>query len=202
MGAKDPRIDAYIEKAEPFARPVLKKVRALFHKGCPKLEETMKWGAPSFDYQGMLGGMASFKQHVSYGFWKAKLMDDPQGILKSATGQSNFSFKASSIADLPDEMVLVAYVKEAKRLNDAGVNAPAKKRKPRKAIEIPDYFQKALNRNKKAKSTFDGFPYSKRRDYVEWLTEAKREATREKRLATAIEWLADGKSRNWKYENC
>ena len=202
MGSKDPRIDTYIEKAEPFARPVLKKVRALFHKGCPKLEETIKWSAPSFDYNGMLGGMASFKQHVSYGFWKAKLMDDPEGILKTAPGQSNFSFKASSLADLPDEKVLIAYVKEAKRLNDEGVKAPAKKRKSQKTIEVPDYFQKALSKNKKAKLTFDAFPYSKRRDYVEWLTEAKRDATREKRLATAIEWLAEGKSRNWKYENC
>lgn len=202
MGKKDPRIDEYIAAAEPFARPVLKKIRAVMHKGCPELEETIKWGAPSFGYKGMLGGMASFKKHVSYGFWKAKLMQDPDKLLKNAPGESNFSLKASSVKDLPPEKVLVAYVKEAKRLNDEGIKAPARKRKTAKEVDVPDYFQKALNKNKKAKTTFDNFPYSKRGDYVEWLTTAKQEATREKRLATAIEWLAEGKARHWKYENC
>lgn len=202
MGKRDPKVDAYIKNAELFARPILKKVRTLFHKGCPKLEEKIKWGAPSFDYKGMLGGMASFKQHVSYGFWKAKLMDDPEGILKIAPGQSNFSLKAASAADLPDDKIFIAYVKEAARLNDEGINAPASKRNPQKKLAVPDYFAKALKNNKKAKATFDAFSYSRRRDYVEWLTGAKREATREKRLATAIEWLAEGKARHWKYENC
>ncbi len=202
MGKRDPRVDAYIEKAEPFARPILKRIRSQFHKGCLGLNETIKWGAPSFEYKGMLGGMASFKKHVSYGFWKAKLMDDPEGILKIAPGQSNFSFKASSRDDLVDDKIMVAYVKEAKRLNDEGVTAPAGKRKPAKSLVLPDYFQQALNRNKKAKATFENFTYAKRRDYVEWVSGAKRVVTREKRLATAVEWLAEGKSRNWKYENC
>ncbi len=202
MGKKDERVDAYIAKAEPFARPILKKVRTLFHKGCPDLEETIKWGAPSFQYKGMLGGMASFRQHVSYGFWKARLMSDPAGILKTAPGASNFSFKASSIKNLPPEKTLVAYVQEARRINDEGIKAPPKKRGSQRVIEVPDYFRTALNKNRKARATFESFPYSKRRDYVDWLTEAKREATRDKRLATAIEWLQEGKSRNWKYENC
>lgn len=202
MGNKDKRINAYIDKAEPFARPILTKIRSVFHEGCPEIEEDIKWGAPSFQYKGMLGGMASFNKHVSYGFWKAQLMADPEGILETAPGKGSFSFKASRITDLPTEKILVAYVKEARRVNDAGLKAPTKKRKLDQSIAVPDYFQEALNENKKACATFDGFPYSKRRDYVEWLTDAKREATRVKRTATAIEWLAEGKSRNWKYENC
>lgn len=202
MGTRDKRIDACIDEAEPFARPVLRKIRTLIHEGCPDIEETIKWGAPSFGYKGMLGGMASLSKHVSYGFWKARIMQDPEGILKSAPGASNFSFKASSIKDLPPDKTLLAYVKEARRINDEGLKAPAKKRKPKKTIEVPDYFQKALNKNKTAKATFESFPYSRRRDYVEWLTSAKREATRDKRMATAVEWLAEGKSRNRKYENC
>lgn len=202
MGKRDPRIDVYIDKAQPFARPILKKIRSLFHKGCPGLVETIKWGAPSFEYKGMLGGMASFKQHVSYGFWKAKLMQDPEGLLGNAPGASNFSFKATDKSEIPADAIFVSYVKEAKRLNDEGVKAPAKKRKPKEDVKVPGYFQKALEDNPQALATFDGFPYSKRRDYVEWLTSAKRKVTREKRLATAIGWLAEGKSRNWKYENC
>ena len=202
MVTKDKRVDAYIKEAEPFARPVLRKIRTLFHKGCADIEETIKWSAPSFQYKGMLGGMASFKKHVSYGFWKATLMNDPHGLLEIAPGQSNFSLKASSLSDLPDDKILIAYVKEAKRLNDEDVKAPSKTRKSRQEIRVPDYFRKALDSNKRAKATFDNFSYSKRRDYVEWLTDARREATRDKRLATAIEWLAEGKSRNWKYENC
>lgn len=202
MGEKDKRIDVYIDEAEPFARPILKRIRAAFHKGCPGLEETIKWGAPGFEYKGLLGGMASSKKHVSYGFWKAKLMQDPAGILESACGAGNFTFKAASVGDLPAERILIACVKEARRLNDEGLKAPAKKRRPKKTIVIPDDFQKALDGNRKARETFDGFPYSKRRDYVDWLTGARRPATREKRLATAIEWLAEGKSRNWKYDSC
>lgn len=193
MGGKDPRVDAYIDKSQPFARPILRKIRSLFHKGCPQLDETIKWGAPSFDYKGMLGGMAGFKRHVRFGFWKARLMNDPAGILKAATGQGNFTFRAANLAELPVDEVLIAYVKEARRLNDAGVKAPAKKRQAAREIAVPDYFQKALSGNSKAKASFDRFTYSRRRDYVEWVTEAKREATREKRLATAIEWLAEGK---------
>lgn len=202
MAKRDPRVDEYIAKAEPFARPILKKIRSRFHKGCPDLEETIKWGAPSFDYKGMLGGMASFKKHVSYGFWKARLMDDPDGILKAAPGQSNFSLKASSRDDLFSDKVMVAYVKEARRLNDEGIKAPTRKRKQAKVLAVPDDFQEALKGNKKAKATFDSFTYAKRRDYVEWVSSAKREATREKRLATSIEWLAEGKSRHWKYQGC
>lgn len=202
MGSRDPRVDDYIAAAEPFARPVLRKFRSLVHKGCPRVEETIKWGAPSFEYKGMLAGMASFKQHVSYGFWKAKLMHDPERILKSAPGESNFSFKAASRDDMPGDDVLIAYVREARRLNDEGVKAPASRRKPRKQLVVPPDFKKALAANRKARATFDGFPWSKQRDYVEWLTGAKRQATRDKRLATAIEWLAEGKSRNWKYEKC
>lgn len=202
MGRRDDRVDAYIANALPFARPILKKIRAVFHKGCEGVEETIKWGAPSFEYKGMLGGMASFKAHVSYGFWKARLMNDPAGISKIAPGDGNFSFKASSTRDLPAESTLITYVKEARRINDEGIKAPARKRRPQRAVEVPDYFLAALRKNRKAKTVFENFPYSKRRDYVEWLTSAKREATRDKRLATAIEWLAEGKSRNWKYESC
>ena len=198
MATTDPRVDAYIAKSAEFARPILKHLRAAVHAASPEIEETLKWSMPHFMYKGMLCGMAAFKQHCSFGFWKGKLVAD---LSEEAMGQFGCITKVS---DLPPKRALTAYVKKAMALNDAGVKSPTrvKSAKPKAAVKVPDDLVAALKRNKKARATFEGFSPSHRREYVEWITEAKREETRAKRLATTLEWLAAGKSRNWKYENC
>ena len=199
MPFKSPAIDAYIAKAAPFARPILKKLRTLFHKACPQVTETMKWSFPHFEYQGVLGSMAAFKQHVSFGFWKAALMNDPKGLLKGVGNTSMAAIKVSSLDELPSDGTLLAYIREAVRLNEQGVKIERPKKGKAKSVEVPAYVVAALRKNKKAKATFEKFSPSHQREYVEWITEAKQEATRQKRLATALEWLAEGKPRNWKY---
>ena len=200
MGKKDPRIDAYIAMAAPFAQPILKHLRKLVHAGCPQVEETMKWSMPHFDYKGMMCGMAAHKQHCSFGFWRGAELALPAERTES-DGMGHFG-RITSLGDLPDDETLLGYVRAAVALKDAGVKKPsqAKAKKEPAALEIPDYFTVALRNNKAAQQTFEKFSQSHRKEYIEWVTSAKRDETRESRLATAIEWLAEGKSRNWKYE--
>jgi hypothetical protein len=194
MGKKDPRVDAYIEKAQPFARPILKSIRKAVHAGCPDVEETLKWSVPAFDYKGILCGMAAFKAHVTFGFWKSQLMDLPS----TGDGMGQFG-QVKSLDDLPTEKELIALVKQAVALNDQGVKVPRPKTAPKPPLETPASFSTALKKNKKAQKRFDDFSPSHRREYIEWITEAKQEATRDRRIATAVEWIAEGKPTNWKY---
>jgi uncharacterized protein YdeI (YjbR/CyaY-like superfamily) len=197
MPKKDPRIDAFIEKSAPFARPILIHVRKLVHAACPNVEETLKWGMPHFDYKGVLLGMAAFKQHCAVAFWKADLVLGEAQVADEAMGHFG---RITSLDDLPSDKVLARYIRKAVELNEAGIKKPAPARpKKRKELVIPDDFQAALKTNRKALATFEGFSYSHRKEYVEWITEAKRDETRARRLKTAMEWLAQGKSRNWKY---
>ena len=200
MGTRDQRIDSYIEKSADFARPILTHLREVVHGACPEVEETVKWGMPHFQYKGMLCAMASFKAHCTFGFWKGRLIVDRGGEnAEAAMGQFG---RITSVAELPPKRVLAGYVKEAMRLNDEGVTAPrrAPSKTKRPAAAVPDDLAAALRRNRKAAATFDAFSASHRREYVEWITEAKRAETRERRIATAVEWIAEGKARNWKYE--
>ncbi len=199
MGSKDNRVDVYISKSAEFAKPILEHLRGVVHKACPNVEETIKWGFPHFDYKGMMCSMASFKQHCAFSFWKASLMSDKKFLenskLESAMGHLG---RITCLKDLPSQKVLIKYIKEAAKLNDSDVKLPSKK-KEKKELEIPDYFTKELKKNKKALAAFEAFSYSHKKEYVEWITEAKTEPTRNKRIATTLEWLAEGKSRNWKY---
>lgn len=198
----DPRIDDYIKKSAPFAQPILQHLRSLVHKACPHVEETMKWSFPHFDYKGILCSMAAFKQHCSFGFWKGTVMKDSKELL-NVVGDTNMAHfdRITSLKDLPSDKVLMSYIKEAVRLNEEGVKLPSKEKKPSKAeIPIPEELVSALKRNKKAKETFDQFSPSHKREYLEWITEAKSDATKEKRIDTMIEWLTEGKSRHWKYQ--
>jgi uncharacterized protein YdeI (YjbR/CyaY-like superfamily) len=191
MGKRIPEVDAYIRKAAPFAQPILERIRDAFHAASPDIEETMKWSAPFFDYKGVLGNMAAFKAHVAWGFWKAKLMKD---------GGTIRGLRATDVKDLPPKKVMVEMVREAMRLNDEGAKVERKpSTRSAKPLEVPDDLAAGLKKDKKAKATFDAFSPSQKREYVEWLEEAKQDATRQKRLATAIEWMAEGKTRNWKY---
>ncbi len=197
--ARDPRIDAYIERAAPFAQPILTHVRELVHEACPQVEETIKWGMPTFVHAGgILCGMAAFKQHASFGFWKHALVvgdDSPRD------GMGSYG-KMATIKDLPPKKTLLAHVKKAMKLNEDGVKAPVRKSAPKPPPQAPDDLVAALKKDKAAQATFDGFPPGCKREYIEWIVEAKREDTRAKRLAQAVEWMAEGKRRNWKYENC
>jgi uncharacterized protein YdeI (YjbR/CyaY-like superfamily) len=202
MGKTDKRVDTYIARAQPFAQPILQHVRGLVHKACPEVTETIKWGMPSFDYKGPYFGFASFKQHCTFGFWKAKLLKDPKNYLgerKTSGGEAMGHFgRVTSLKDLPPDKVLLDLLKQAKKLNDDGVKSP-RVVKARKELKTPSYFLDALKKNKKALASFEAFSPSHKREYVEWITEAKTEPTREKRMDQALEWISEGKPRNWKY---
>lgn len=200
MPSTDPRMDAYIKKSAPFAQPIMNHLRALVHKACPEVEETIKWGFPHFEYKGILCSMSAFKQHCSFGFWKATLMKDDKELLNRVgkTDMGNFD-RMTSMKDLPSDKILITYIKEAMRLNDEDVKVVKPKAAPKKPLETPADLLAALKRNKAAMKTFEAFSPSQKREYVEWITEAKSDATREKRLETAIEWMAEGKIRHWKY---
>jgi uncharacterized protein YdeI (YjbR/CyaY-like superfamily) len=200
MTKLSPEVDAYIAKSAEFSRPILTKVRSLFHKACPEIEETMKWGFPHFEHKGIVGSMAAFKRHACFGFWKGQLLSDPHNLFNGVGDTAMNAAKITDVAELPPDKILVEYIREAVALNEAGVKLPTPKKKPRKAIlEIPDDFLARLKKNKKALAAFQAFSPSHQREYVEWVTEAKQEATSQKRMTTAIEWIAEGKPRNWKY---
>ena len=201
MGQKDKRIDAYIGKSEDFAKPILRYIRAAVHKGCPDVEETMKWSFPHFDYKGIICSMAAFKAHCVLGFWKAPLMKDPHKVMnETGAGEAMGHFgRITSLKDLPKESILVSYVREAARLNEEGVKVKKKPKPFKKKTETPAYFMQSLKKNRKALETFENFSPSAKREYIEWVTEAKTEETRTKRLQTAIDWISEEKRRNWKY---
>ncbi|WP_395680411.1 YdeI family protein [Dokdonella sp.] len=201
MVTRDPRIDAYIAKSAEFARPILEHLRAAVHAACPEVEETLKWSSPHFTYRArLLCGMAAFKQHVAFGFWLGKLV--------AATGKDDEAMGQfgciTRIADLPSKKNLTSLVRKAMVLNEAGVTSPSRTKaaKPRPPAEVPADLATALVKNRKARATLDAFSNSNRREYIEWIGEAKRDATRAQRLAQTIEWLTEGKPRNWKYMNC
>ncbi len=200
MATREKKFDEYIKKAQPFAQPILTHLRELVHKICPDVEEKIKWGMPFFDYKGPMCHMASFKQHAVFGFWKAALMKDKEllEMAKSEVAMGHLG-KITSLKDLPSNKQLTAYIKDAMQLNEAGVKLPAKPKAAAKPVEVPAELTVALKRNKAAKATFEAFSNSHKKEYIEWITEAKTEATREKRLEQAIEMMAEGKSRNWKY---
>lgn len=201
MGKHDPRIDAYIEKSADFAQPILRYLREVVHEGCPEVEEAIKWRTPHFLYQGMLCSMASFKSHCAFGFWKGALIEEKPGVpAKIDLGAMGQFARVTTLSDLPARRQLLSYVKQAAALNEQGVKVPMRKKAgPLPKLVVPDDLKRALDKNKKARATFEAFSPTNKRDYVEWLTEAKTDATRQKRLDTAIEWMAEGKDRNWKY---
>ena len=193
MGTRDPRIDAYIEKSADFAKPILTHLRELVHAACPEVEETIKWGSPHFDYRGPMAHMGAFKQHLGFGFWKSALVVGERAADEEAAAGS-FG-RITSLADLPSDAEMTAYIKKAMRLNEEGVKGESRSRKgaPRPEAVVPDDLEAAFAANQAARAGYEGLSPSQHREYVEWL------ATRAKRLATALEWMAEGKSRHWKY---
>ncbi len=198
MGKLDSRVDAYIAKSADFAKPILQHLRKIVHSACPDVEETLKWNHPSFMYKGILCYMAAFKQHSAFGFWKGSLIFGRDS--KSAEAAMGQFGRMTRVSDLPSDKILRGYIKAAMKLHDEGVKTPVRARKKSKAaLIVPGYFISALKKNRRAASTFESFSPSNKREYVEWITQAKGEETRKRRLGQAIEWMAEGKSRNWKY---
>ena len=193
MPKQDSRIDAYIARSSDFARPILLRVRKLIHSACPKVTETIKWGAPFYDHKGILLATPAFKQHCALIFWKRKL------IFKKSDLQKKLRH-ITSLADLPGDKILTGYIKQAIEFNEAGVKTPRRQPKSKGKLAVPGYFLAALAKSKKTLATFQNFSPSCQREYVEWITDAKREETRAKRIQTAVEWIAKGKSRNWRYQ--
>lgn len=200
---KSSEVDTYISRSADFAQPVLRHLRELVHQACPQAEEKLKWGFPHFDYKGTYVSMAAFKEHCAFSFWKAKLMDDPHGLLgeKEEKAMGHFG-RIRSLKDLPEDRVLLDYLLQAKKLNEEGKKVSPRKPsdKEKQELEVPPDLMAALKKNSTAMLGFEKFPYSHRKEYINWINEAKTEETRVRRIATTVEWTAEGKSRNWKYK--
>ena len=196
MAEKDPRVDAYIEKAAPYARPILRHLRKLVHQGCPGVRETLKWGSPAFEFKGLLCGMAAFRQHATFGFWKGSLV-----VPEKRSAMGHFG-RLTALSDLPPDREILRWVKKAAELNSSGVKRPRPLKHPKRRLRLPPELAAAfkLRKHSRARATYEDFPPGQKREYVEWITEAKTDATRAKRLATTLEWLAEGKRLNWRYE--
>ena len=195
MGKRDPRVDAYIANAADFAKPILTELREIVHAACPDCEEAMKWSSPTFSYKGILCGMSAFKEHAMFGFWKGPL------VVEAQTGDNPYRVfgRLTRLSELPSKKTLTGYIKKAMALNDAGVTIKKAPKRPAGTIALPADFAAALAKDRKAKAAFDGFSPSQKREYLEWITDAKREETRTRRLNTAIAQMAEGKPHNWKY---
>lgn len=198
---KNPQVDAYIKNAAPFSQPIMKHLRELVHKVCPDVEENIKWGVPSFEYKGLWCGFASFKEHCTFGFWKAGIMKNAKDFQsEEKRGSMGNLGRLTNIKDLPSDKLIISWLKESMLLNEKGIKVPKDVTKhPKKVITTPDWFIEAVKKNKKAWATFDNASASFKKEYVEWVTDAKTEETRNKRLQQSIEWMAEGKHRNWKY---
>jgi len=202
MGQYDERIDAYIAKSADFAKPVLIHIREVVHRASPLINETVKWGMPFFDYKGPVCMMAAFKQHLGFGFWKASRLNDPKGLLQGSDEEASAgSFgRIVTLDDLPPDEALIDFIHQMIKINESGVKEVKKPAAPKAELPMPADFDKLLRANLAAMDNFEKFSPSKKREYLEWFVEAKSEATREKRIEQALEWIAEGKSRHWKYQ--
>ena len=197
--SRDPRIDAYIAKAAPFAQPILQHVRERVHAAAPEAEETLKWSTPTFTIDGkILLGMAAFKAHAALNFWRGQEL---RGDEAKADAMGQFG-RLTSVDDLPSDKELDALIREGAELAKTAPAPRRVKHEPKPSAEIHPEFAEALKANPKAQETLEGFSPSARREYVDWIADAKQDKTRSKRIADAIEWLSEGKKRHWKYENC
>ena len=202
----DPRVDAYIEKAAPFAQPILAHLRKLMHQACPRAGESIKWGMPFFIQQGViLASMAAFKQHCAFGFWGKEMRKVlAKDGLKSSDAMGSLG-RITGAKTLPGDRTLLTYMSQAASLVESGERTKSidrPKKSAKKIVLVPEELTAALKRNKMAAKVFSEFSPSGKREYALWIADAKRSETREKRVKQAIEWIAQGKPRNWKYMNC
>ena len=202
MEQYDSRVNAYINKAAPFAQPILRHLRELVHSVSPLLTETMKWGFPFFDYNGSVCQMAAFKEHMGFGFWKQRQLNDPGKLIREEDGTAGSFGKITSLNDLPSDEILIDFIRQAMELNKPENKKPVVKKEtaPKAPIEMPVDFADLLAANPKAQEVYDKFSPSHKREYLEWIVDAKSDATRQKRMETAVVQIAEKKSKNWKYQ--
>lgn len=193
-------VDQYIVNAAEFAIPLLTHLRKLVHQADARVEEKIKWGMPFFDFKGTVCHMAAFKNHCAFGFWKGAIMDDHYNIFKERTEAMGWLGQIRSFSDLPTDEILIAYIQQAIQLNEEGKKLPPKPKTIKTEILVPQYFLEELQKDPTALNTFQNFSPSNKKEYVSWLEEAKTEATKQKRLETAVEWIGEGKTRMWKYK--
>jgi uncharacterized protein YdeI (YjbR/CyaY-like superfamily) len=197
----NPKVDAYAEKIEDFAKPVLAHLRALIHATCPEVIEEVKWGNPHFDYKGdMMCIFAAYKKHCSFTFYKDALMGDAR--LRANDGvpaAQRFMGKLTDLADLPPDRELKSWIKESMKLNEQGIKLPARETKAPKEAGMPAAFAEKLQASPKIMAIFEGKSASFQKEYKVWIGEAKTDATRDKRIEEAMAWIAEGKGRFWKY---
>jgi uncharacterized protein YdeI (YjbR/CyaY-like superfamily) len=202
-GSRDRRIDDLIDQAAEFARPVMIHLRELVHQACPEVTETIKWGMPCFDYKGPYCNMAAFKKHCAFVFWKAKLMNDPKNYLGERAVDGGASMgqlgRITSLDDLPPDVVMLEFLTQGKLLNESGIKLPSSAKKKNEISVMPEEFEKGLNAHPAALAYFQDFSPSQKKEYIDWLQDAKTDSTRKKRIDTALEWISEGKIRNWKY---
>jgi uncharacterized protein YdeI (YjbR/CyaY-like superfamily) len=198
MVTRDPRIDAYIEAAAEFARPVLRELRARVHAACPDVVETIKWRAPTFEFEGMLAGMAAFQKHCLFGFWKDTLLREQDGLGECL----DLLGKLKAVGELPGKAAFAKAVRSAMALNATGAKVPRAKPGRKPPLAAHPEFARALAASPKAKRCFAAFPPGAQREYHEWVNGAKQDDTRARRIEQAVQWIAEGKRRNWKYERC
>ena len=197
----DPRVDAYIAKSADFAKPILEYIREVVHEASPTITESIKWGFPFFEYKGPVCHMSAFKQHSALGFWKASLLKDPNHVLKFADAKAGSFGEIKTIGNLPHKQILIDFILQAIALNENDVKVvPKKVPAEKKELIIPDYFIQFLAEDQKTVENFYNFSNSQKKEYVDWIIDAKSDETREKRMATALEWISEGKSRHWKYQ--
>ena len=211
----NPKVDAYIAKAAPFAQPILTHLRALIHKACPEVEEEMKWSRPFFSHRGViLCNISAFKAHCAFGFWGAeigKLLHE-DGVVRGAevlkAGGMGSLGRIATVKDLPPDKQLLGYIRQAAAFIERGQGETwvAVQRRvvkaPKPALEAPPEFTAAIKKSKAATAAYSAFSPSCRREYVEWIADAKRSETRDRRIAQAVAWIGEGKQRNWKYQDC
>jgi hypothetical protein len=202
MATKDPRVDAYIAKLPDFSSEICKRLRAIVHEASPEIEEDIKWGHIAFMHKGIVCGLAAFKQHVVFHFWKSALLTGSHS--RRATDDTTLARLETirGVDDLPPRATIAGFVRAAVKLNDGAVRSPRPAmggKKTKAPLRTPPSLARALARNAKAKATYDGFSPSHKREYVEWITEAKTEETRDRRIEQALGWMAEGKPRNWRY---
>jgi uncharacterized protein YdeI (YjbR/CyaY-like superfamily) len=201
MANKDKRIDVYIDNSPDFARPVLIHLRHLVHTACPNVEETTRWGFPHFDHKGMMCSMASFKNHCAFGFWKASLMKDAEVLIYNNQKAMGHAGKIQRLPDLLSDHIIILQIKEAMELNEDGIKLPERKNEDKRPLIItPDSLKKEFVRNRKASNTYKNLNFAHKTEYIEWIEDAKNEVIKQKRILTTIEWLMEGKTRNWKYD--
>lgn len=197
MGNRSKEIDAYVKKSPDWAQPILVYIRDVVHETCPDVEEAMKWSSPTFIHHGIMCGMVAFKNYAALHFWKNELV--VPGTKDAAGGPTRQLGKLTTVDDLPPKKILQGYIMKAMQLNEQGVKTPKAPAKKKKALAMPDYFAAAIKKNKKALAVYEQFSPSHQREYIEWVVDAKGDDTRERRVKQAVEWMAEGKSRNWKY---